>query len=188
MVDEVKRPLFGTAAQPTTDSNKPESEVSQPEADALKGDGGPGLTPAFGKQAGQDENNNLTNVDQLDSLKDGAAAQSGTIGEGGLDIPGLVAAQGVGAEAPEDGSTQYVSTIARLRLGKFEFANGQLSLGAEDASRFEKLLETAHPRSKAAVRKIDRRAGEVVARRLAGSMSRGVDTSDNGPQSPKPSA
>ena len=86
------------------------------------------MIPAFGKQQGQDENNNLTDVDQLESLKDGAAAKSGLVGEG-LDIPGLVAAQSyAGSEAPEDGSTEYTSQIARLRIGKFQFDGGRLAL------------------------------------------------------------
>ncbi len=202
-----KRPLFGSQAKAPesasdsagtsggdtakTADNKPESEVSDKEAEALRGDGGPGQIPAFGKQQGQDENNNLTNEGQLESLKLGASAQSGQVGEGAVDIAGLVAAQSyAGSEAPEDGSTEYVSTIGRLRIGKFEFTNGVLNLKGDDVGGFEKLLETAHPRTQQAVRKIDREAGEAVAKRFVteSKMSRGVDTSDNGPQSPKPAA
>ena len=59
MADETapKRPLFGSQAKPpesstastagadtsSGDDNRPESEVSDKEANALKGDGGPGI-------------------------------------------------------------------------------------------------------------------------------------------------
>jgi hypothetical protein len=197
MADDGKKPLFGTSAKPPAESNdtassttqKPEGQVSEQESQALSGDGGPGFVPAFGKQQGQDENNNLTHETQLESLKEGASAGSAPLGTE-LDIPGLVAAQAVSSsEAPEDGSTEFVSTIARLRLGKFQFDGGVLTLRGGDVERFEKLLATAHPRSQAAVRKIDRSAGEAVARAFkAGQMSRGVDTSTGGVPSPKPHA
>lgn len=168
----------------------PAAEVSEAEASALDGAGGPNRTPAFTKRDFEDENVQLTDADDLQSAKDGAAAHGGST----LDLIGIEAAAAAGDEVPEghEDTVQFTSTpIASLRIGRFQFENGVLRLPAEEAEEFEKLLEQAAIRTKQVVRRIDRSGGEAVARRyLETTKSRsnaGVDTSDRGGRAPQPS-
>jgi hypothetical protein len=167
----------GTQPQP---DGKPDASVTDKEVKALGGEAGPGVVPAFGKHGGgEDENNPLTEVSELESLKTGAAQNSNSTDS---DFQDALAGQGLNPDAPEDGSVEYVSpNIPNLRVAGRQFDNGRLSLKAEDAEKFEQALQSAHPRTQAAVRKVDRAAGEAVARSFLGRTSRGIDTSDNGP-------
>jgi hypothetical protein len=211
MADENKRPLFGgnsdkdenapetgnaeANANKTTSpegqpEGKPDASVTDAEAAALQGAGGPNRTPAFVKRDFEDENVQLTDTDDLASAKAGAAAASGST----EDWVGIEAANAAGdvLEGRED-EVQYTSTpISKLRIGPFEFKNGVLRVKGDDVDRFEKLLRGAGMRTQQVVRKIDRSAGEAVARRFleqnAGRRVRNVDTSDAGGQAPRPSA
>jgi len=191
MADENKtggKGIFGAKSGDGNDSNKPEAEVSKAEAAALDGAGGPNRTPAFTKRDFEDENVQLTDADDLQSAKEGAAANSGTT----LDMVGLEAAAAAGdlPEGAED-EVQFTSVpIARLRIGPYQFENGVLRLKGEDADKFRELLGKAAIRTQQVVREIDRAGGEAVARRYletTGSRSnRDVDTSDNAPPASRP--
>ena len=213
MADENKKPLFGgKAAESESDDapkvsdaeanaskttspdsqpeGKPDASVTDAEAEALEGAGGPNRTPAFVKRDFEDENVQLTDTDDLASAKVGAAAASGST----EDWVGIQAAEAAGPvlEGRED-EVQYTSTpISKLRIGPFEFRNGVLRLKGDDVEKFEKLLKGAAIRTQQVVRKIDRSAGEAVARRFleqnAGKRVRDVDTSDASPDAPRPSA
>lgn len=164
--------------------------ATKEEAAALDGAGGPNRTPAFAKRDGQDENVQVTDVDTIDSVKEGAEAQSAAPT---VDLVGVEAAIAAGAvpEGQED-TVQYTSTpIAALRLGRFQFENGVLRLQpGKDVEDFEKILKGSSIRTQQVVRKIDRSGGEAVARRYLeqnkGTQTSGVDTSDKGPRAPNP--
>lgn len=91
-----------------------------------------------------------------------------------------------------DFKVQYASPqIARLRIGKFQFENGVLTIkNEEDAEIFAKLLEGATIRTRQSVSKIDRAAGEAIAEKFLassrGQMIRGGDTSANFPPAATP--
>lgn len=167
------------------------AEVTEHEANALDGAAGQNRTPAFVKRDGEDENTQLTDTDDLQSNKSGAASQSAPPY---LDMAGAEAAAAAGSTVPEghEDTTQYTSTpIAALRLGRFQFENGVLRLNnGQDVEDFEKLLAGSSIRTQQVVRKIDRSGGEAVARRYLEqnkSQSRsGVDTADRGPRAPVP--
>lgn len=200
MADETKTNIFGkknadapkttdaesnatatTSGTTDSDSSKPSAEVTDDEAEALDGAGGPNTTPAFAKQDFRDENVQLTDTDDLASAKAGAAAQSAPT----PDFADAMAAAAAGDSVPEgrEDEVQFTSTpIARLKLGRFQFENGVLRLKPKDAEEFEKLLGNAALRTQQTVRRIDRSAGEVVARRFLEQTKsksvQGVDTSD----------
>lgn len=162
--------------------------VTDAEAAALDGAAGPNRTPAFAKRDFEDENVQLTDTDDLASAKAGAAAASGST----LDFAGIEAAAAAG-ELPEgaEDEVQFTSTpISRLRVGPFQFENGVLRLKAADADKFEKLLASTAIRTQQVVRKIDRSAGEAVARRFVernkSKNVRGGDTSDRATPAPTP--
>lgn len=192
MPEETKKPgIFGARSGQGNTTDKPAAEVSEAEAAALQGAGGPNRSPAFTKRDGQDENVQLTNDDDLAEAKKGAAASSAPPG---LDMNAIEAAAAAGTEVAEghEDTTQYTSTpIAALKIGRFQFENGVLRLkNGKDVEEFEKLLAQGSIRTQQVVRKIDRSAGEVVARRYLEqnkSQSRsGVDTADRGPRAPVP--
>ena len=212
MPDEQKRGIFGssrgnpngaprqsedgatanaaTTTSPSKSDSGVEATVSDQEADALQGAGGPNRTPAFTKRDFEDENTQLTDTDDLQSAKTGAAASSG---RADIDLIGLEAAAAAGAKTPEghEDTVQYTSTpIAALRIGPYQFENGVLRLHNDQVEDFEKLLKAGSIRTQQVVRKIDRSAGEAVARRYLEqnkSQSRsGVDTADRGPRAPTP--
>lgn len=81
--------------------------------------------------------------------------------------------------------------IARLRIGKFQFENGVLTIKNEkDAELFESLLAGATIRTRQCVSKIDREAGEKIAAQFLassrGQMIRGGDTTANMPPAATP--
>ena len=165
---------------------KPEAEVSDKEAAALQGNAGPNVTPAFGKQPLGDENEPLVDENQLESIKEGSAAGSGP--KEGSELARLLATQGV---EETDGRVTYVSHIARLKIGQFQFDQGKLIVKPDEAKKFEKLLETAHPRTVQSIHKVDAKAGEAFAKKFRdqneSKLSRGVDTSEKASKSPAPS-
>jgi hypothetical protein len=161
MVDEVKEP----AASP----------FKKPEA-ALDGDAGPNVTPAFAKHDGQDENVQITDPADIESVREGSEAQNA-----GAETSDEVPAR-VSEEAEK--TVQYACpSISRLRLGRFQFENGQLKLTPDDAEEFDKMLASASTRTQQAVQKIDKEGGDAVARRFLeqnkGGMFRGGDTTAN---------
>jgi hypothetical protein len=87
---------------------------------------------------------------------------------------------------------QYASNkISRLRIGKFQFEHGVLTIdNEEDAAQFEKLLEGATVRTRQSVTKVDRAAGEKVAEQFLaasrGQMIRGGETSSSSPPAATP--
>lgn len=210
MPDETKKPLFGNRSSDSSgdapkvsdaDANatkttsadsqpegQPDASVTDAEAEALQGAGGPNRTPAFVKRDFEDENVQLTDTDDLASAKAGAAANSGST----EDWTGIEAAARAGdlPEGAED-EVQYTSTpISKLRVGPYQFSNGVLRLKPEAAEKFEQLLKKAAIRTQQVVRKIDRSAGEAVARRFleknGNRTVRGGDTSDKAPPAPTP--
>lgn len=196
MVDETKPNPFASADAPAGGDKTENAEsttaagVTDAEASSLDGAGGPNRTPAFTKRDGEDENTQLTDTDDLASAKAGAVAGSAP----SVDLIGLEAAELAGdvREGAED-EVQYTSTpIAALKIGRFQFTNGVLRLSGDDVETFEKLLKGSAIRTQQVVRKIDRRGGEAVARRFLestqGTKTSGVDTSDRGPQAPRPQA
>jgi len=202
MVDETKTPdsgggteakvsdpsknAFATTSPANVDGVK--AEVTDAEAEALQGSTGPNRVPAFGKKDFEDENVPLTDTDDLQSIKQGSAANSGQL----EDMAGLEAAYAAGdlPEGAED-EVQYTSTpIARLKIGPYQFENGVLRLKSDAAEKFEELLAKSAIRTQQVVRKIDRAGGEAVARRYLETTqsrsNRGFDTSDKGPKAPTP--
>lgn len=165
------------------------AEVSDAEAEALQGAAGPNRTPAFTKRDFEDENVQLTDTDDLQSAKQGAAASSAPAT---LDM-GAIEALDAAGQLPEgaENEVQFTSTpIARLRVGRFQFENGVLRLKAGDAEEFRKLLGKSAIRTQQVVREIDRAGGEAVARRYIeqtqSRSTREVDTSDNAPPAARP--
>lgn len=154
---------------------------------SAEGAGGPNLTPTFGKKSQDDENANIVDQHELNNIKEGSEAASRQNRFSVTDQ--ILAAQSAG-EA-QDGFTQYASpSIARLKVGPFQFDNGVLRIENNRVEQFEKLLNTASPRTKQAVSKIDREGGEAIARRFlertGGKRTSGVDTSDNIPPASNP--
>jgi hypothetical protein len=183
-----KSSLFGKAKPnpEQTQSAEPAKEIGEkPEqveeaAEKVESDE---ASAAFGKHGG-DENEPLQTAEQVESLERQAQAHS----EANLDAPKAdhlnVASQAeAGADEPENkGKSIYSSGgIARFRLGKYQFENGQLSLDPEDAEKFEKLLATADARTQAQVVKIDIQAAEKASRlfQKGTRRTRGVDTAGN---------
>lgn len=165
------------------ESEEVKPEVTEKEKAALDKPTGPNPTPAFGKIDERDENVQLTDPDQLEKIKEGSAASSGSGDPLELEAANM---------ATDTDSVQYVSPqIARLRVGRFQFENGRLTLDKKAAGDFEKLLATASTRTQQAVRKIDREAGEAVAQRFVaankGHMTRGGETTASSAPAPKPS-
>lgn len=93
---------------------------------------------------------------------------------------------------PAEFEVRYASTqIARLRIGRFQFEHGVLILcNKDDTERFEKLLAAATLRTQQSVRKIDKAAGEEIAKNFLassrGQMIRGGDTSATTPPAATP--
>lgn len=175
MADENKAPGF--------------AGLSKKETDQVQGEAAPNQTPTFAKHDGQDENNRVGDPAILAAAKQGADAQSGGAVDA-VDMQGLVAAQAVGdtvAEGNEE-KVQYTSRIASLRIGRFQFVGGVLSLDSGDVSRFEDLVGQTSPRTQNAIRKIERGEGVIAKPLNLGSRStRGVDTTRRDGQSPAPS-
>lgn len=181
MADETKQsPLFG---KPSTEPEVPGTSV----ADKVQGETSPGLVPSFGKRDGIDENVNLQNKQEAESIAEGSAASSGSPN---VDMAVLEAQSLAGAE-PEDGGVQYASPgIQRLAIGPYEFENGVLTVRGDDVEKFEHLLSHSSPSIQQEVMKIDREAGEAVAARFlnknGGTMLRGGDHTGLGTQAPNP--
>lgn len=83
-------------------------------------------------------------------------------------------------------SVTWTSRIPRFKFGRFQFNKGVLTLSAADSAELEKLLESANPRTKATISKVDASAAERVAKRYLESRTvRGVDTAGLGVNSVK---
>jgi outer membrane protein OmpA-like peptidoglycan-associated protein len=161
MVDEVKEPA-------TSPFKKPEA--------ALDGQAGPNTTPAFSKKDGQDENVQRTDPADIESVREGSEAQNA-----GRETVDTVPAR---VNEEDKKTVQYACpSISRMRIGRFQFENGQLQVTPEDAEELDKMLATASARTQQAVQKIDRQGAEAVARRFLeqnkGGMFRGGDTTAN---------
>lgn len=163
-------------------------ETKAPEVPgSADGLGGPNVTPTFGNKPQTDNNRPIEEQSELDSFKEGADAATRQTQAG--NILDLQAVDGVGDE--QEGKVQYASpNIARLRIGPYEFENGVLTIDADKAEHFEKLLASATIRTQQAVRKIDREGGEAVARaflgKTQGTRTSGVDTTANTVGAPTP--
>ncbi len=132
----------------------------------------------YAKNEGNDENVPTTSVEQLESLKEGAAMASGGANEAVADGLAVAAA---GPESGEDGVTIYSShPIARYSIGRFHFTQSTLRLEGDDLAEFEELVSKASPRDQALIKKIDLEAADKVARNFATSRTRGVDTAGSG--------
>lgn len=197
-----------TAGSDTTKGDEAIPALNEQERKATQGSSGPNPIPAFMRRVAQDENTEVTSEEEFATTKVGSEAQSPGTPEDrakGIDMPAMLAAASVGAEAPDtkEESVQYTSRIARLRIGRFQFEGGVLTVPANRTTRlengeevdnfdsaedFEALVRQVHPRTQAAIRKIERGEG-VIAKplNLEGRSVRGVDTTARGPQSPKPS-
>lgn len=174
-----------TTAQ--TGGDSADAQVSDKEANALDGAGGPNRTPAFAKQDYRDENVQLTDTDDLQSAKTGAAAQSGLAEYDAVANEALALAGD--AEEGDDRVTYTSQPIANFRMGEFQFDKGVLKLKPADAERFDKMLDGADERTQAQIRKIDRSAGEAVARRyldLQSKTTQGIDNTGNTVSAPTP--
>lgn len=88
--------------------------------------------------------------------------------------------------AEVDESVIWTSRIPRFKFGRFQFDKGVLKLPAADSAELDKLLESANPRTKATISKVDASAAERVAKRYLESRTvRGVDTAGLGVNSVK---
>jgi hypothetical protein len=186
MADENKAAPNPLAGKPSTEPEVKGSAVS----DKVAGETSPGTTPSFGKRDGLDENTNLQNKQEAESIEEGSAASSGSVGSQALDMEALEARNLAGDER-DDGAVQFTCpNIARLAIGHFEFQNGQLSLSPEDADKFREQLNTAPPQIQSQVFEVDRDAGEAAARRYleknGGRMVRGGETTASTPPAPVP--
>jgi len=159
---------------------------------SAEGLGGPNATPTFGNKPQTDNNRPVEQQSELDSFVEGANAASNR----NVISDDLLAVASAGEE--HEGHAQYASpSIARLKLGPYQFENGVLRIPNEKVEHFEKLLKGASSRTQQAIRKIDRQQGEAVARRFLeqtkGKRTQGVDTTastegtqPNPTQAPKP--
>lgn len=135
-------------------------------------------TPAFGKHGGgSDENDPLTESGQVEALQNQAeAASPGGDAEAAATILAVEQLQDVDSNV-----TIYSSSPSEnYRVGRFQFEKGILRLDAEDAAEFDKIVEGLPPLEQNGIRKIDREAGEKVARTfLQTRMNSGIDTTAN---------
>jgi hypothetical protein len=99
-------------------------------------------------------------------------------------------------EESTEANVEYTSRpVANLKVGKYQFLNGRLSLPPADAAKFDEffaVFKKQSPTSRAAqvVRKISRDAAEAIAkqflRQTQGGLTLGMDTTSNGAPSPSP--
>jgi len=92
-------------------------------------------------------------------------------------------------ESQVEGATYSARGIPNLRIGKWQFENGRLSVPADEVEKFDKLLTQVDRRTQSAVHKIDVAGGEEVARRYResqGAMKRGGDDTSNVVPAPNP--
>ena len=172
------------------DENKPDASVTETEAKSLQGSTGPNRIPAFGKTRGLDENTQLTEKADLESIKEGSAENSGNPNSD----PAATRAEALAKSAQKEDDSDFVQytshPVSAFRIGRFQFRNGVLRLPPEEAKELDKLLEGATLRTQQVVRKVDVAAGEKVARDFlqlnGGTRKRDVDTSDNAPPAPRP--
>lgn len=142
----------------------------------------PGVRSQFGKHGSQDENDPLTLDSQVESLQQGAEAQSAPARDAPSD-GAIAAALGLAGVEPIDGEVQFSShPIAKFRIGRFQFDRGILRLSGDDLADFRKLMEKASPRDQALVTEINPEAANTVAKSfLESRRTRGVDTSEDRP-------
>lgn len=143
----------------------------------------PGVRSQFGKHGGgADENEPLTLDAEVESLQQGAEAQSAAARDAPSD-GAIAAALATAGVEPSDGEVQFSShPIAKFRIGRFQFDRGLLRLSGDDLTAFRALMEKASPRDQALVTEIDPRAADTVARSfLESRRTRGVDTSEDRP-------
>lgn len=81
--------------------------------------------------------------------------------------------------------------IPRLKIGRFQFEAGVLRLSPEDDEAFTELLSGCDPSIRQAITKVDRTAGDAVAKafldRNGGRMIRGGDDTSQSVPAPRPS-
>ena len=92
-------------------------------------------------------------------------------------------------EAPEqdtnvNDSVQFITPgIARFRVGDYQFENGSLTLSADEAAEFQKVLDDLPPSEACRIQRVNTDAAEAIAaqfRAQQSKMTAGVDTSDSG--------
>lgn len=145
-----------------------------------------GTTEGFARSTGQDENNPITDV-ELASVEKGTELQSAKPGENQAISEVMIQAH-VDTALGEDAEGEAIYTshpIGRLKIGRFRFENGILTLSkSEDVEEFENLLAASNARTQSQVKKIDVSAGNRIADDFLAQRSKrvqGVDTSEARP-------